>query len=500
MTNIIKNIGSNQLLLLVNMGVMFVMTPVLIKNMGDYDYGIFVLITAIAGYMSILDLGLSPAIARFISKYHAIQDTDNIKTIFSAALVLLTTIGSVLCALLFIIYLFYPYILSPGNEEENKYSVAFILTIFQIFFTFPRVGLMATLEGYHLFTVKNNISIFISVVASSLIVALINNHNGLELVLTVGLLTGLIKTIYYYIYIKHSLVISFTEINFDRLKKTMKVLLKFSIKSLAQGASAKIANHSDNIIISFFLGATNIVIYSLPNALLKQLFGIIGNIRMVYLPVFSGLYSRNNTDELIEVYLNITRLITSLTLLGLGSIFFLADNFIGMWIGAEYGDKVKSLIPFFVLYGAVYLYNPLDNQLVTACNEHGKFAKLAIYEVIINIFLSIILVTHYGLLGVVFSTFLSCLFVKHFRIRHVSKVLSISYFVLLSSPLHKLFFPTFLPILLLWYLDEYMITFFSFILLGVGIFLCWIILMIFFGLNQDEYEFFLIKTRKFLKH
>lgn len=46
-------------------------TPFVIKSLGDSEYGLYTLIGAFVGYLSVLDLGLNNAIVRFVALYRA---------------------------------------------------------------------------------------------------------------------------------------------------------------------------------------------------------------------------------------------------------------------------------------------------------------------------------------------------------------------------------------------------------------------------------------------
>ena len=51
-----------------------ILTPYIIKNLGDSEYGLYILIGGIIGYLTILDLGLNNAIVRYVSIYRAKND------------------------------------------------------------------------------------------------------------------------------------------------------------------------------------------------------------------------------------------------------------------------------------------------------------------------------------------------------------------------------------------------------------------------------------------
>ena len=51
-----------------------ILTPFIIKNLGDAEYGLYTLIGAFIGYISVFDFGLNNTIIRFVAKYRAEKD------------------------------------------------------------------------------------------------------------------------------------------------------------------------------------------------------------------------------------------------------------------------------------------------------------------------------------------------------------------------------------------------------------------------------------------
>ena len=51
-----------------------VLTPFIVKSLGKAEYGLYTMIGALVGYMTILDFGLTNAIVRFVALYQAKKD------------------------------------------------------------------------------------------------------------------------------------------------------------------------------------------------------------------------------------------------------------------------------------------------------------------------------------------------------------------------------------------------------------------------------------------
>src|SRR5690606_1767911 len=87
------NTGSNLLVMLLKLTITFIMTPILVTNLGSYAYGLWEMLGAIVGYMGLLDLGIKPAISRFAAKYKAEKGADNLRFLYSSAFLFMGVIG-----------------------------------------------------------------------------------------------------------------------------------------------------------------------------------------------------------------------------------------------------------------------------------------------------------------------------------------------------------------------------------------------------------------------
>src|SRR5699024_10984586 len=54
-----------------------ILTPFIIKNLGNSEYGLYMLIGAFVGYIAVLDFGLGNTVVRFVAKYRAENDKKN---------------------------------------------------------------------------------------------------------------------------------------------------------------------------------------------------------------------------------------------------------------------------------------------------------------------------------------------------------------------------------------------------------------------------------------
>src|ERR1035437_1133874 len=83
---------------------MLLVTPFFIKKLGPAEYGIWMIVNSIIISLGIVNIGAGDAAIKFISKYNALSDKENIRRIIASTFslnVVITTIIIMLGALLF---------------------------------------------------------------------------------------------------------------------------------------------------------------------------------------------------------------------------------------------------------------------------------------------------------------------------------------------------------------------------------------------------------------
>ena len=70
-----------------------VLTPFIIKSLGDAEYGLYTLIGSLVAYISILDFGLNNTIVRFVAKYKAQGDVKGEQNFLASSLLIYVMIS-----------------------------------------------------------------------------------------------------------------------------------------------------------------------------------------------------------------------------------------------------------------------------------------------------------------------------------------------------------------------------------------------------------------------
>src|ERR1700756_636614 len=90
---ILKNVGSSWCALGVNVLVGIFLSPYILHRLGDEAFGLWVLIFSITGYYGLFDLGIRSSIVRYVAKYSATGEYDELNRLINTAMFSYSMIG-----------------------------------------------------------------------------------------------------------------------------------------------------------------------------------------------------------------------------------------------------------------------------------------------------------------------------------------------------------------------------------------------------------------------
>lgn len=79
---ILLNSVSGSALYAVNVVAAFFLSPVIVRELGNRNYGIWDILLSLVGYFSVLEFGLSPAIVRYVALASSQEDRERTARVF----------------------------------------------------------------------------------------------------------------------------------------------------------------------------------------------------------------------------------------------------------------------------------------------------------------------------------------------------------------------------------------------------------------------------------
>lgn len=372
---LVLNSLSGTALYLVNIVVAFAMSPVIIRALGNREYGLWELVMSVIGYMGLLDLGIGPALVRFVSVADGKQDKDDLQKTISTSFVFFSLVGGI-AVLLFVVLGYYPATIA-GKEAQDiaNLGTVFMLLGLNAGITFPLQVFIATLMGVQRHYFINNVRIVLLVVRAVLSYHLLLSYPGKGL-LIMALLEPLFAALQVAAFVgavcldKNIPNISFAAVSWAKAKEMM----AFGAKSATMLVASRLQNQSVPLIIGTMLGLGQIVYFVMPNRLVDYAKGLSLAIGFPLTPYFGAAVGKGDHEELVSTWLNTSLVLQIVSLAMPVVLFFCGETFLGLWIGPEYAEAGR--VALYVLIAGLVADSLAANafRMLTAQGKHGRCA------------------------------------------------------------------------------------------------------------------------------
>ncbi|MDD2852258.1 MAG: oligosaccharide flippase family protein [Desulfuromonadaceae bacterium] len=423
--SIIGNSLSGGLVPFIRVIITFIVSPLIVRGLGNYDYGIWEMVFAVVGYMGILDMGLAPAIVRYVSRHHALGDNKELKRIYSSSMAFFLLVGLATALVLIAMAYWAPKLIMQGAVvgDSKKYFIFILIVAAITFVTFVGSLFDCFLEGFQKYKLRNYTTVFMMVAGNLVLYFLLKSGGGLLAVAVVNAAGLTIKFTIYGIMLATNRFGSFRFRFADTSFVTLKGLFSFGFKNLVYAVALRISTVTDSLIIGTFLGPAIVTLYIIPYNFICQGRDLVWALSRNFMPLFSELDALDHGEAAQRLYFKASRFMIGIILPLLIGMVMLGPSFLEHWMGAEYAQSGRLVIYIIAAAYGVGWLNPLASKLLVGYGEHGIMAKVAIIASFFNLGLSLVLVQYLGKEGVALGTLLPALVCEPLYFVKVCKVL-----------------------------------------------------------------------------
>lgn len=395
---IIKNVGSSWFALGVNILVGVFLSPFILHRLGDTAFGLWVLIFSLTGYYGIFDFGIRSSIVRYVSKYTATKDAEEVSGLINTAMftyscvgivsLLLTVAGSLYIDRLFKI---------PADFHATAAWLLFIVGT-SVALGFPLGVFGGMLEGLQKFYIINWTNIaFSSVIRAVLIVLYLSRGYGL---LTVALITvglPIISSLVRAVIALRSLPIKFRWKYVDR--NSFRHMANYSGVTFMIIVAARLRLKTDAVVIGTFLSSAAITYFYAGSRLVDYAGELVSSLAQIFVPMSSQSDAAGNMDRLRKIFIVGNRA-CAFTIFPITLFFIiLGKSIIGVWLGQKYVGQAYPVLIILILAHTIMLMQSASGRILFGISSHGKLAVVSLIEGVMNLALSILLVRPFGIMG-----------------------------------------------------------------------------------------------------
>jgi O-antigen/teichoic acid export membrane protein len=392
--SIINNLGT-----IIQVIIALVLTPFLIKSLGDTQYGIWTIVAGLSGYMSLLDFGIASAVTRFVSKHHEKKEIKEINVTISSALAMFLVISSILVGISPIISQAVVHFIEIDTALIPVISALIIIVSFDMAIFILSGVLRGALSGFQRYDITTYIYIVSALYKAIALVVVLKMGFGLVGMGIISLTANAISAFLFIITLKN--IYPFISIAPRYISKSaIKRIYTYGKYTFIGMISNQIIYYSDTFIVAYFLGAAAVTYYTIPWSLAeysKQLFLAVGR---AFVPAFSSHDAGERHAEISKLYLDGTRYMLIFSNLFCIGFLCLGGEFISIWLGPEYKEKCQWLVYIFFSVQLIAAPQIISYSMLQGLSKHKTYSRAAMILAFSNLSFSLILVQYIGLIGV----------------------------------------------------------------------------------------------------
>lgn len=395
--------------IVLNMLIGLIYTPIMLRIMGQSEYGTYSLISSIIGYLTVLDLGFGNAIIIYTSRYRAKNQKEEQSKLNGMFLVIYSIIGIVAGIMGAILYanMDRMFTATMTIQELQKAKAMTIILIVNLIFTFPLSIFGSIITAYEKFIFSKVVNILRIILMPCIMLPLLYmgyRSVTMTLVTTILNLSSLVINL---IYCLKVIKINFTFGKFDT--KLLKEIFGYSFFIFLAIIVDKINLNIDQFILGSVIGTIEVAIYTVASQIHTIYISLSTAINGVLLPKITMLVENNESDEKIsDIFIQTGRLqYIIMALITTGFIIF-GQEFIRIWAGEGYEKSYWTEL-ILMVPAIVPLIQNVGINILQAKNMHKFRTVVYFFIAIANLFISIPLARKFGSVGSAIGTSIACL-------------------------------------------------------------------------------------------
>lgn len=382
------------------------LTPLLIDGLGAEAYAVWVFATTLtlsAGYLSLADLGAQQATVRFIAEARSSGDVQRANEFYSTSFALFLAIAVVVTPVLALASRAIVDLLGVHPAIADHATLAFQLIALSLLFDLPSLAFRSALEGaQHYVAIRLIDLIRITVVAAGSVAAILLDY-GLVALAVVNLVAAVSACAATAVAVP--LVVSGSSLSRRHVaRRHLRSLLTFSGALFTLRLVSVVYRQMDRVIIAIVLGVVLVTRYEIANKVQAAVGVVLAISSSALLP--AAAFIRVDTHRLKELFLRGTSYTVALTVpIAVAAILF-AHPLVTGWVGDEWEPAV-GLTRLFLVWMLLNAATTVGWSILVAMGRLRPIVLLNVAWMILNLFLSLLLVHPLGVAGVIWGTVIS---------------------------------------------------------------------------------------------
>lgn len=382
-------------------------TPIMLRILGQSEYGLYQLVHSVVAYLSLLSFGFSSSYMRFYSRLKVKDDKQEIAKLngMFLSIFLVIAVVCVLCGSVMIVNINSIFADGLTSAEYSTARILMALMVLNLALTLPNSVFDSFTSAHERFVFQKILVVLQNLLNPFITLPLLimgYGSVGMVIVTTVLTLSKLISNIVFCIK-KLNIKFVFKGFNFKLLKE-MWIFTSFIFINLIVD---QINWSVDKFLLGRFAGTVAVAIYGVSGQLNAMYLQFSTTISNVFIPKVNRIVAESDDNALLtKLFTKVGRVQFLILSLIISGFIFIGYPFIQMWAGKgyehSYGIALLLMIPV-----TIPLIQNLGIEIQKAKNMHKVRSIVYVCIAISNIFVSIPCIKMWGAEGAAIGTALT---------------------------------------------------------------------------------------------
>ena len=376
-------------------------TPIMLRILGQSEYGLYKLSSSLTSYLSLVSLGMGATLSRFIIKAREESGKEAEERVFALFIIIFRVISIISLLVGFVLIhkcsSWYAAALSP--EELSRMRILMLIMSVNISMSFllaPYASIVSAHERYVFIQILGILSTLLIPIINLIVLFLGYASIGLA---TSSLIIQLLIQFAYLYYSKHSLLLKpvYTKIKSQDLKQ----VFSFAFWVLLAEIVDKLYSATDTALIGAVpdLGTGAVAVYNMGTVFSGIVFTVGLGISTLLSPRVNRMVFQGTTEEELTNYgIRIARIQSLIICLLIGGFISFGRPFIYYYAGPDYNNSYLVAIMIMIPFIIPIIQNVFLN-VVVAKNKHRFRSIVYLIIAALNVLGSWILIRKIGVVG-----------------------------------------------------------------------------------------------------
>jgi O-antigen/teichoic acid export membrane protein len=397
-----RNLSTRYLAIAIEAALGILILPFNIAHLGTSAYGLWVLAASVTAYFSVLDMGYSGALVKFVAQYRTRRDVRALNEILSTLFFVFVLAALAMYGVAGAIALNIDRVFHLTSDQTHTARIVLLVVTLNVAASTAFSVFGGVINGFQRYDLNNLVGSASGIVTALVNVAVLFAGYGL-IALVISMTAIRVLTLWVYranaYRVFPGLRIRASLFRRERLRE----VTGFSIHMAVIDWANKLNYSVDALVIGAFVNTAAVAVWAIAQRLAEFAQRLANQLNDILFPAVVENDTAARLQRLQRIFIDGTKLSLATVVPLSGSMLLLAHPLVAAWVGEEFAASA-SILQILSIVVIIRVGNATGMTLLKGAGSHRIVSAANITTAVCNVVLSIALVHPFGLPGVALGT------------------------------------------------------------------------------------------------